>query len=281
MPFTEPPGLTAPTLAPRVGAAVGLRSDLTGHAGASAPVPAELTDEPAQGGGFIMEPDGGGGGNECDIFAQDCMAGEKCMPWANDGGSAWNATTCSPVAPNPNQVGDPCTVEGSGVSGVDDCDIGLMCWGVDVQTNMGECIELCSCNAVTPVCETPNTTCSISNQGVLPLCLPVCNPLDPSVCAGNETCVPQGNYFFCAPDASGDMGAAGDPCEYLNACDPGLFCANAAGVPGCQGASGCCSSLCPLGDASACLPGQDCVPWYAQGQAPDDCLGEVAACTIP
>src|SRR5690606_38571371 len=47
--------------------------------------------------GFVGDPDVGGGGGECDVFAQDCPKGEKCMPWANDGGGSWNATTCSPV----------------------------------------------------------------------------------------------------------------------------------------------------------------------------------------
>ncbi|MEX1364969.1 MAG: hypothetical protein AB1Z98_17710, partial [Nannocystaceae bacterium] len=31
---------------------------------------------------------------QCSLFAQDCPDGEKCMPWANDGGDAWNATIC-------------------------------------------------------------------------------------------------------------------------------------------------------------------------------------------
>ncbi len=40
------------------------------------------------------------------IWAQDCPEGEKCMPWANDGGGSWNATRCSPLDPNPSAVGD-------------------------------------------------------------------------------------------------------------------------------------------------------------------------------
>ena len=46
--------------------------------------------------GFIEMPDGGGATNECNQWVQDCPEGEKCMPWANDGGSAWNATRCRP-----------------------------------------------------------------------------------------------------------------------------------------------------------------------------------------
>ena len=75
---------------------------------------------------FIIDPDGAGVNNECDIWAQDCMKGEKCMPWDNAGGNSWNATRCSPVDDNPGQPGDSCTVEGSGVSGIDDCALSSM-----------------------------------------------------------------------------------------------------------------------------------------------------------
>jgi hypothetical protein len=80
--------------------------------------------------GFISNDDYGGGQTyECDLWKQDCPPGEKCMPWANDGGGSWNATRCTPLAEDPRQPGEPCTVEGSGVSGRDDCDIRAMCWG--------------------------------------------------------------------------------------------------------------------------------------------------------
>lgn len=220
--------------------------------------------------------------NECDIFEQDCPAGEKCMPWSSTGGSAWDATRCSPIDPNPNGVGDPCTVEGSGVSGIDDCDGTSMCWAVDPETNMGTCIAFCTCSADNPICEPEATVCSISNEGVLVICLPVCNPLDLQACPTGQMCTdsPSG-IFVCIPDASGRMGEVGDPCAYKNVCDPGLFCGDPGSVPGCADSSGCCSSFCTIGDNAACLAGQECVPWYEQGQAPDSCLAEVGACTVP
>ena len=73
----------------------------------------------------------------CSTFAQDCPPGFKCMPWASDGGNSWNATRCVPIAPDPNAPGEPCTVEGSGVSGLDDCDGTSMCWDVDPDTLEG------------------------------------------------------------------------------------------------------------------------------------------------
>ena len=61
--------------------------------------------------------------------------------------------------------------------------------------------------------------------------LGVCNPLDPMACEDGTGCYAVGDLFHCAPDASADGGAPGDPCEFINACDPGSFCGNAAGVP--------------------------------------------------
>jgi len=236
---------------------------------------------------FIQEPDVVDNNIECDVWAQDCKENEKCMPWANDGGNSWNATKCSQLDPNPKQPGDDCSVEGSGVSGVDDCDVASMCWDVDPETNMGYCVSLCSGTPDAPSCGDPETVCAIYNDGVLPLCLLGCDPLLQD-CPNDDVCVPapgdQG--FVCVLDASGEEGQYGDPCEYVNVCDRGLFCANADVVPGCQGSLGCCSEFCDLTDAdpsAACsglAEGQECVPWYEEGQTPPG-LEHVGACVIP
>jgi len=224
----------------------------------------------------------GGASLDCDPIAQTgCEVGEKCIAWANDGGGSWNATRCSTIAEVPNQVGDPCTVESSGVSGIEDCDVGLMCWDVDPMTNMGTCLELCGCSYDSPTCQTPNTVCSISNNDALTICNPVCNPLDPDACPLGPGCFPFGGFFQCVPDASGDQGAAGDPCEFINACDPGNICLAAASVPGCAGGVGCCASACSTEDpAPGCPAGAECLPWYEEGAAPDECLGTAGVCAI-
>jgi hypothetical protein len=235
--------------------------------------------------GFIQDPDGGGANIECDIWGQDCMDGEKCMPWANDGGGSWNATRCSPLDPNPAQPGDACTVEGSGVSGIDNCDLGSMCWDVDPETNMGTCVAFCMGTEAAPVCEDPNTTCTIANEGVLILCLPNCDPLLQD-CDEGQACYPVDDSFVCGPDVSGEMGGFGDACEFINVCDPGLYCANAATVPNCDGSSGCCSAFCDMSDPDASMncpgaaDGQECVAWFADGQAPPG-FENVGACAIP
>ena len=87
-------------------------------------------------------------------------------------------------------------------------------------------------------------------------------------------------------DASGSGGAVGDACEYINACNPGLFCSTAATVPNCQGSSGCCTEFCDLDDpdpSSYCsLGGQgaECIPWFEQGTAPPS-YAHVGACVLP
>ncbi|MCA9708051.1 MAG: ribulose phosphate epimerase [Myxococcales bacterium] len=225
----------------------------------------------------MCPPDDPSGPHECDMFAQDCPDGEKCMPWANDGGNAWNATRCSPVVDNPAQPGDMCTVEGSGVSGIDSCDLGSMCWDVDSETNTGTCAPMCTGSEASPVCDDPDTTCINVNDGAIVLCLPLCDPLLQD-CSDGSACYGIQESFTCVPDASGPMGLYGDPCEYINACDPGLFCADATLVPNCQGSAGCCSEFCDLDDPACSGAGQECVAWSDNPQPGMELVG---GCAIP
>jgi hypothetical protein len=232
---------------------------------------------------FIMNPDGGGATNECDIWAQDCPEGEKCMPWANNGGDSWNATRCSPIDDNPGQPGDTCTVEGDGVSGIDSCDIAAMCWDVDGETNTGICVGFCEGTEDAPFCSNPDEGCSISNDGVLILCLAYCDPLLQD-CPDGSACYPEDNGFFCSPDASGpELGAIGDPCEYINVCDPGGWCAAAETQPDCGGAIGCCAAYCDITDPDAsatCPAGTECIAWHMEGTAPPG-EEDIGVCVIP
>lgn len=216
---------------------------------------------------------------DCDPYAQDCAEGEKCVPWASDGSTAWNSTRCSPVPAEPAQLGETCTVEGSGVSGVDSCDVGLMCWDADVETLVGTCIELCGCGPVAPTCEGGGTQCTISNQDSLPLCLPTCDPLDPAaVCGDGEGCYPAGDGFQCAPDASGDEGMVAQPCSFINGCEPGLACVAPETVLGCAG-NGCCTPFCDLDEPDSC-PFGSCQPWFPEGEEPLECHVDTGVCAL-
>ena len=212
---------------------------------------------------------GVGPGIECDVWTQDCPDGQKCMPWANDGGSSWNATKCTDVMPNPGAPGDECTVEGNGVSGIDSCQKASMCWNVSQDTGKGTCVAFCTGSQEAPMCG-PGTNCVIANDGVLILCLPGCDPLLQD-CSGTDVCIPNPNSdgFICVLDASGDLGKQNDPCEYANACDPGLVCAAPALASECDPmAAGCCLPFCDLTNPDCTNQGAMCLPWYEMNMAP-------------
>lgn len=223
---------------------------------------------------------------QCDIWAQDdCCAGEKCNPWAMDGGSAWVWTRCSPIESDPDQVGEPCTVVDSPVSGIDSCEKGAMCWSVDPETNSGICVALCKgseyrCSVDPWSCCPDVHACTIGAHGALILCLEFCDPLLQNCLDEGEVCYPNGNRFECLPDNSGGKGAVGEPCEFINACAPGSFCADPKYYPGCDlNAAGCCVPFCRL-DMPECGPGTECLPWYDPMDVPPG-YENLGACVIP
>ncbi|MFN3185745.1 MAG: ribulose phosphate epimerase [Nannocystaceae bacterium] len=270
----EPASTTAPTPTPATTTA---SVDPPGTSSGTGSAEAE-TGEP--GCEFLCPGDAGSTWAECDVWQQDCPEDEKCAPWANDGGNSWNATRCVPVDASPDAPGDPCTVEGSGVSGIDSCEAGVMCWDVDSETNEGTCVPLCVGDATTPTCADPGRTCTISGDGILNLCLQLCDPLEPMPCPEKDGCYPIYGGFVCAPVASFDGGGTFEPCEYITACQPGLVCANPEAVGQCgDGLAGCCTPVCDV-QAPNCPEPTVCVPWYDDGGAPPG-YEDVGACLVP
>jgi len=200
---------------------------------------------------------------ECNTFLQDCPRGEKCTPWSNNGGTSVNATRCSPIEDDPDQPGEPCTVEGSALSGFDSCDLGSMCWGVSAETNTGVCTPHCAGAENAPICEDNSTTCTQSGDSVLALCVFGCDPLASS-CLDGQGCYPSNYGFICAPDGSGSGGGAFETCESANGCDPGNVCVDGEAAQACNSTS-CCSPLCSL-EAPDCPDSMICWPWFAEGQ---------------
>lgn len=230
---------------------------------------------------FIVVPDLGEV-FQCDLFIQTCPQGHKCAAWSSDGDSVLDSTRCVPIAPETDPLGAPCTVEGDGLGGVDSCGNLAMCWNVDAKTGIGTCVEQCKCDDDNPLCNTPNTACMLTNGGVLALCLPVCDPLDPTACARGEVCVPnpvEGRPFVCLAAADA-VGQIGDPCESANACDPALTCGDPALLPElCDDRfSGCCVPFCDL-SAADCPSGATCLPWHEPDEAPK-CLENVGVCGV-
>jgi hypothetical protein len=196
---------------------------------------------------------------ECDVWAQDCPEGDKCTAWANDGGTSWNATKCAPVDRLPAAPGEPCTVEGNAVSGIDDCALGSMCWDVDPQTNEATCVALCSGSEPAPICS-DGSACYIGFGGSINLCLPQCNPLM-DTCPVGQSCLhlAVGGQLVCFPDEPFTAQPAGQPCAADEPCEQGLACVDAVHVPGCTGGR-CCTPVGSQADPPTCpAPEQQCI----------------------
>ncbi|MEM9455669.1 MAG: hypothetical protein AAGF11_15915 [Myxococcota bacterium] len=221
---------------------------------------------------------------DCSLFAQDCPAGYKCMPYANDGGNTWNDTVCVPLVDEPRAVGESCMLESSELNGLDDCDGTSMCWDVDLETLEGTCVPFCIGDESEPACADSCDRCAITGDGVLTLCLPTCDPVAQN-CPEGEGCYPLSGYFGCAPDASMPGVGVGSPCEFINGCPAGLLCVESFYLPDCQGALGCCTPTCAVGGFDPCpalVPGTVCTPWYGEPPPLDRCVAsEPGACAIP
>ncbi|MEM7155669.1 MAG: ribulose phosphate epimerase [Myxococcota bacterium] len=221
-------------------------------------------------------------GQECDILQQDCPRGYKCIVYNEEGpGSLGDDWGCFPVVEDPVGVGETCTVIDGVGSGLDDCPVGAVCWDVDAETNEGYCVSYCMGSNQNPTCEDPDTFCRIPGDASFGMwCLPVCDPLGDD-CGEGLTCTSGDGFSFgCSPDASGEAGAAGDPCEFVTQCDPGLACVGAELVPDCTMSSGCCSAYCTVGDDSPCAPGQTCEPFYDEDPAPHPAWENVGVCAL-
>ncbi len=201
----------------------------------------------------------------CDIWTDDCPEGQKCMPVSLDGGSAWESARCVPVVPNPDHVGEPCTILGDGFDGLDTCGRREMCWSVEWGIKMGTCLAMCNGSPRMPFCDPPKTVCNIAADGVLLLCFPDCDPLLQD-CQEQELCIPDSQnpaHFDCITDDSGPEGQALDPCDSPFACDPGQLCLDPALAVECDPmAAGCCLPFCDLTLPNTCPGnGQECLPY--------------------
>ncbi|MCB9700726.1 MAG: hypothetical protein H6711_02410 [Myxococcales bacterium] len=197
-----------------------------------------------------------------------CPEGQKCT---FDGD--FSHTQCVPIDPRPKGLGDACQNEGPLASGLDNCGDGLLCWNLDPDTGIGECVAFCAFEG--EYCPLDATSsCMWCQECALGVCVPGCDPLLQD-CQNGAACLPSNDAFTCIDLAM--EGQQGDPCEYVNVCAPGLFCADASYVPGCEG-NGCCTAFCDLQDPQ-CPDQTVCTPWY-EG-APPDLYADVGACVVP
>lgn len=177
-----------------------------------------------------------------------CPFDEKCMPWSSSGGSGWDSTRCSPLDPRAVDVGEPCTVEGTVVSGFDNCVEGAICWGVDEATLTGTCRSFCD-TEVEGACD-EGFQCAVFNDGTVPVCVEPCEPLGAPSCAEDEVCrlVSSVPGAFCLPLEGGTIDHSGMACGD-SACEPSEACVVGTFTPLCE--DECCTPLCDLTDPAA------------------------------
>jgi hypothetical protein len=142
-----------------------------------------------------------------------------------------------------------------------------MCWAINADTGIGYCIAFCAGSPVLPACPDASS-CLITNNGVLPLCHPQCDPLTQDCISPQQNCMPSSfkelEGYICFDDASQGNAPYGSPCVEANSCNPGLLCVAATEVPetGCD-ATGCCSPMCSIAAALPCPgTGQSCEPVF-------------------
>jgi hypothetical protein len=225
----------------------------------------------------------------CDVREQACIEDFRCVPWAEDGGEAWNGTKCIGIAIAPVGVGQACTVTDHVASGRDDCATGSLCWDADPMTLTGVCVPFCAPVGREPACPA-GTECMLDGFDVLALCLPTCHPLDPASCPADATCrfMPASDAAFCIPNDGGRVLAPTIQCgDDGDACPAPEVCVSASTYGGC-GSPSCCTPWCDLAqpDADAqCATGRPdhvCVPVFGPDREPAPAgYEDLGVCAVP
>jgi hypothetical protein len=217
---------------------------------------------------FLQQPDGGIV-EMCDPGVQDCPRGQKCSSYVSvPGKETVDATHCVDIMGD-DSFGEAC----ERIEGNDTCDAGFFCMtDVSGHTGMGICLEYCIVNQP---CEFGGT-CFAFNDGALPVCQTLCDPLIQN-CPSDQGCYAAFDNFVCAmPGPPVGGGNDGDSCGTIQGCNPGLVCKD--GTDGCP-TTQCCTPICDLsGPADQCTAPEMCL------QALDDPppnLSDVGYCTVP
>jgi hypothetical protein len=233
---------------------------------------------------FVVPPDGGVL-TQCDLYADGCPEGEKCTPYASNGGVDRDATKCISVAESPAQLDDACTVESWIASGLDDCARGLFCAVYDPIALIGRCMAICHADPdeTDLVCFDPEARCVGPIDALPRLCATDCDPFGVD-CPEGQACYRIGDHFTCLDDVSGDGGDYGDRCLFTNDCSPAMLCADPPEFFECPHLDGCCTPFCDtrLPDASAECPGapeHECVGLFEPGEA-SPLYDWVGACVV-
>jgi hypothetical protein len=229
--------------------------------------------------GFVPDPGDMETATDCDPIVQDCPEGDKCVAYSSTGTGTWDANKCVGVMGS-GTSGDECVSDGAAL-GSDNCDAQNVCWNVlDVDgVLLGTCFPFCTGDINNPICDDPDQTCRVVNDGVITVCLPRCDPLLQD-CAEGLGCYWSGTSgtFQCVITSGGIP--SGEPCGFNNDCNPGNFCADAAALETCNG-SACCATFCDLlEEPSPCVSPLECVSFFEEGTAPPD-YETLGLCILP
>lgn len=213
---------------------------------------------------FILKPDGENVGSLlCDVLAQDCREGQKCVPWVEGGGGSWNATKCVDVTGH-QSPGEACTAPSGGQTGIDDCEAGAICWDVDTM-NIGTCYAQCTGTEEDPQCP-PGRECHSCCDNIIFLCYETCEALLQDCDDDAALCVPEpwSGSSYCYRDTSPIEGVANDPCNYHDDCEPGFYCTESATASkACpQDFLSCCQPFCEYPGGPCPNPDQQCRQFY-------------------
>lgn len=221
---------------------------------------------------FVVPPDPPAG---CDVWAQDCPAGQKCSA-AGPPPLGTDDIECTPIVPAPAQVGEPCQVLDPGNFGPDTCDSGLQCWDVDPDTGVGTCAALCQGSEQNPTCDAGFTCLNIA----IPVCVPSCDPLLQD-CPAGQNCRDVYTGFACLDIAPLPGKGTFEPCEQVDQCAAGLVCVAPDAAAECdQDQLACCTPFCNLDAPNTCPgDGQVCVPLHG-GVNPTPDYEHVGLCFV-
>ena len=214
-------------------------------------------------------------GYECDPALQECGEGKKCVPYASVG-TTWDSTKCV-AGIGVREPGEPCMSPDGMSSGIDDCKAGSLCWDVDGR-GVGTCVEMCS-GAELVCLDELSFDCTIYLNGILQLCFPSCDPLEP-LCSEGESCLPHDNTFSCTAGTGLNVGIF-EPCGNSADCSTGLLCVLSSTAVECGGKRMCCLPLCDLESADVVCPGkgQMCKSIYGESGTPEE-YAHVGVCSL-
>lgn len=222
---------------------------------------------------------------ECDPYTPgSCPMGQKCSVVLHGAGSdtATIAFECVPSPARPRGEGVLCgrfgfdAIDGTPAATgdtdlTDDCQQGLFCF-TDAGGRFNRCQQLCGADGIT--CPDRNFCLTLNSEPPFGLCRRAsdCDPVFQTGCAPGEGCYLIGSttgdllgtcFTFSAED--GGTGAPGEPCMFIDTCQPGSQCYPEILGDGGVGMDRRCRPFCATGPTM--LP--DAGPGTDAGPAPD------------